>query len=826
MQRDPLVYWLKVHQVDTVCRFELSWGRGQHLTTDLEFPELLTELYQAWQRAYLSFYQTLKSTRLPTLNDTSHSPLRGRVQASGSMALPPVNRRVQLVEAEATLLRKFHRWLRSPELYEIRAQVAQGVQQAGDHPVDLFLTCHPLALARLPWETWELTAEFAIPGHLRIVRAPSTIRAATEQQGSQRRRPRILVILGDETGLNFQADRVAIQALTRLAEVVFVGWQPGQAIDALRQAIGAAISSEPGWDVLLFAGHSNETQMTGGELAIAPGASMTISELAPALNIARRQGLKFAAFNSCSGLNIAESLIDLGLSQVAIMREPIHNLVAQAFLKQFLQALANHQDVYAALVTACQSLKPIYPSTHLVPSLFRHPDSTLFRIEPNGWQTRLRRLMPRPYEAVGLMTLAAMSLLTPLQDGLMEQRVMVQALYRQATGQLAPATPEILLVQVDNESLIKGEISDPRPMDRAYLAQLVTQASRMSAQVIGIDYLMDRPVVEQDPVLKQALQAAAQVIPNPSPPTAKESRTQTNLAPPNLGSWFVLATHQDDNGTWLEPLPQLANSRWSWPGDIQLWTDGRRMTLLLTQYSSDWPLPFPYLMALALAQYQSSQATTLPTSQSSDLVQHLFSDRMAPGQITTFSYYLRQLWLYPIVDFSIPPEHIFTSIPAWQFLEMSPEALKKQYPQPVVVIMPGGYGDAGVNAFSDDNYPIPAATRYWRRQQPSAPASNIIPGGEIHAYQFHHFWHNHLVVPIPDLWVLAATALFSKLLVDAHWAQRRWVRMGLGLGVPLIYGVLSLQTYITALILLPWLLPTTTLGLYLLPPLIKRKSYG
>jgi hypothetical protein len=100
-----------------------------------------------------------------------------------------------------------------------------------------------------------------------------------------------------------------VRSLSAIAEVEFVGWQPGtNDKDALKAEIVNAITDERGWDVLFFAGHSNETALTGGELAIAPGVSLFFQELAQPLTIAMERGLQFALFNSCSGLSLANSL--------------------------------------------------------------------------------------------------------------------------------------------------------------------------------------------------------------------------------------------------------------------------------------------------------------------------------------------------------------------------------------------------------------------------------------------------------------------------------------------------------------------------------------
>lgn len=243
---------------------------------------------------------------------------------------------------------------------------------------------------------------------------------APQSQKIRRSRVRILAILGDDTGLNFQGDRQALRSLEKIAKIELVNWQSGQTTSEIKTQIQEALSDPSGWDVLFFAGHSNETVMTGGEIAIAPGVSISVSEIAPQLQIAKAKGLQFALFNSCSGLSLANSLIDLGLSQVAVMREPIHDRVAQVFLIWFLQSLAQYQDVHDALICACEHLKQkqnlTYPSAYLIPSLFCHPDAKLFRIEPRGWKYRLKQWLPTRQEAIALSTFAVISLISPVQN--------------------------------------------------------------------------------------------------------------------------------------------------------------------------------------------------------------------------------------------------------------------------------------------------------------------------------------------------------------------------------------------------------------------------
>ena len=243
-------------------------------------------------------------------------------------------------------------------------------------------------LERLPWETWSLGAEFGC--QIAIARSPKNITNSGNKLALRPRKPRILAILGDDTGLDLTSDRDSLNTLRQVAEIELVTWQRGQSAAEIKQQIQWALTDDWGWEVLFFAGHSNETAITGGELAIAPNLAIAVKEIAEQLKIAQTNGLQFALFNSCSGLSIANSLINLGLSQVAVMREPVHNQVAQVFLMQFLQALANFQDVQQALIRAASYLQQeqnlIYPSAYLIPSLFCHPDTNLFQIKPWGWQ--------------------------------------------------------------------------------------------------------------------------------------------------------------------------------------------------------------------------------------------------------------------------------------------------------------------------------------------------------------------------------------------------------------------------------------------------------
>ncbi|MFQ4136387.1 CHASE2 domain-containing protein [Nodosilinea sp. PGN35] len=784
-------YHLTVHKIDQSCLFELAWGKGQRLTASLAFPAQLLELYAAWQRAYLGYYK---------------QSLRGRPGVAGQVAAPAVDWHSQLVQAEARLLSEFHTWLKHGDLFDLREELRRMAQVSAADRV-LFLTCTPLELARLPWETWEFGPQ--VP----MVRSPATIQSATvDRQGFRRGRARVLAILGDDTGLDFADERRALSGQKSLLEVHYVGWQPGENAVALKQRICEAIADPQGWDVLFFAGHSNEAALLDGQIAIAPNTAMAIKELSPYLRQAQQRGLQFALFNSCSGLDIAQGLINLGLSQVAVMREPIDNEVAQVFLVQLVQRLARYQTVQEALQGTCQFLKLeqnlTHPSTYLVPSLFRHPESLHYQLQPAGWRKTLRRWRPTPWEVATVGALAAVSLLPPLQDWLLSQRVLAQAVYRDVTAQLAPSPSPIVLVRIDDRTLQERRILSPSPIDRTLLADLVTQLGDLDAEVVGIDYLLDRPT-ENDALLRQALEQGVE----------QDRR------------WFVLATKRNDPGEWLTVHPEVAANPWSLEGDIRVpWWH------VQLRGWSERPLPFSYQLAIA---HHLSQTPTpelpYPNLQSQKPLQSLIeshweaayggepplSPRANLSVVTNFSRWFYQRWLHPILDFSIPPAQVYQTTAAWQLLQDPDQALQQldlpSLQGQVVIIMAGGYDEV-----QDDSWVLPAAVAYWR-----GDGVGILSGGEAHAYMAHHFLTGHLVMPVPDLWMVLLAAVGGKAIALGlgHRLGRYPVRsLGLGAGATAGYGLLCLQLYVSGLILLPWLLPSLVVGLYLLPFL--RKHHG
>ncbi|MEH2252133.1 hypothetical protein [Nostoc sp.] len=118
------------------------------------------------------------------------------------------------------------------------------------------------------------------------------------------------------------------------------------------------------------------------------------------------------------------------------------------------------------------------------------------------------------------------------------------------------------------------------------------------------------------------------------------------------------------------------------------------------------------------------------------------------------------LGLQPLIDFSIPPDQIYTKIPAWKLLENSNTNKFPLIPKQVVLIASGNDERLGIAPAQPDYSPAPLAMNYWT-QQP------LLTGGESLAYMIHHFLTRRLVIPVPDIWMIVVAIILSKITVFA-----------------------------------------------------------
>jgi hypothetical protein len=789
MDRSP-IFQLTVCRIDTKCSFMLtSWSDNQQYQADLEYPRNLDQRYETWYRLYLKAYS---------------SPLRGQAEESGSFTPSLSDLHNQLEEAKRILLDTFNRWLGG--LREIRERIQREVPRqimenrrtkTSDCCVDLLVACNFLDLARLPWEAWEFNSEA-----IRISRTIMNVgnEAISDENLPWRVKKRILAILADDPELDLLSDQRSVLLLGKVADVELLKRNSGENSQEFKQRLADKIADEQGWDVLIFAGHSEETSFTGGKLVLASDVHLSLSEIDPALNQARRRGLQVAIFNSCQGLRIAEYLIQMGLSQVVVMRERIHDRAAHTFLQEFCQSLTNYKNVHEAVLDACrcfQRQNMADPGAYLIPSMFRHPSAMvkLFRFEPSRLKRFWHNWKPTRREAIAFSTVLLLSLMVPVQDLLFDLRTFAQAAYRYKTQQLPRnAQPPVLLVAIDQESINQASQKIDQfqiwPMDRQYLGQLVSHLLDLRVKTIGIDYELYTQEFREEKLAKVIKSGVGQ-----------------------KGTWFVFAINEENN---QKVFPNIANSNWSLQGDINFLTWDVQLPADETCSQS---CPFGYLLALS---HQLNSKPTLsnlpkPTLESrsgfqKQVSQWLKQENVPNNVIASLKKGYSPFGLRSIIDFSIPPNQVYERIPAWKFLKLGPPnpELQNRIEQQVAIISSGGYERA------EDNYSVPLAIEYWcnwldMRKEKDCP--QVFTGGEAQAYIVHHLLSPHRVTLIPNLWMIGLTAIFGKwtalMLLKQKRKQRRLKPLIL-VSATGVYGIVLLQVHISASVLIPWFLPSIT----------------
>jgi CHASE2 domain/CHAT domain len=488
-----------------------------------------------------------------------------------------------------------------------------------------------------------------------------------------------------------------------------------------------------------------------------------------------------AIFNSCSGLSLARALIDLGLGQVVVMREPIHNQVAAVFLFALLQSLADGRDIYDALEAAKQLLqtekRSIYPSAGLVPSLFCHPGAALFQlrrseIKPGtvtrSFATKSRLRIVPPVLLAGSLLL---SLWPPVYEGLLAMRMVTQTVWRENTGQLPETKHVVTVVQIDHTAIAQAQLIQLHPVDRTYLAKLVDQITARKAKVLGIDVVFDAATTPKaDRALQQSLQRAA-----------------------SKQTWLIFSSVLDgDREVGVGAMPTIASLNWS----VQGYTNAAISLLELPENQCSKVCPMPYVMALVQKSPRSLYGGV------DDRREDLRTDLL---QNVRPHWPQMPLGLQAAIDFSIPPDRIYQKISAADLED--PQKFPDLSQQ--IVLIGAGCDERLKLSQASDCEPAPPVLSLIKGKP------EMFTGVELLAYMTHHFGTDRYLLLVPDAWILLATLPLGLL------SRKGWARLDARSGgisrrrevtgwftVTLFYGLVSLQVYVSIGVLLPWLLPT------------------
>ncbi len=491
-------------------------------------PKLIVS-YQRWQKIYREQAQLRAA----------------RIQAHTSFATN-VSFIADTSEISNHLAETFNQWLRSEPFRPIRDKLLERL--APSQTVQLVLQTQDNTVQRFPWHQWELCDRFP---NLEIALSAPAYELTAAASFPLREQVRILAILGSSKGINIQTDQDLLSHLPN-ADVHYL-------IEPDRPTLNERIWDVQGWDILFFAGHSN-TQIAGdaqteartatqtanqsatqsasiGKLYITPTDTLTIPELKYALSKAVARGLKIAIFNSCDGLGLAQSLADLHLSQVLVMRELVPDRVAHTFLQSFLSAFSRGEPLYLAVREArekLQGLESQFPCASWLPIIYQNPAErspawqSLYRSsvavtehsdgpqqnrlqqtnEPNsttsgGTQSSdpkntPRSLLAHALIALTVITMNALGLFQGLELKVFNQLMRLRPL-EGSDPRLLVVTVTAADVQAQSTEERNGSLSD-----RA-LSSALAQLTPMEPRAIGLDIYRDFPVRADQPGLASAL---------------------------------------------------------------------------------------------------------------------------------------------------------------------------------------------------------------------------------------------------------------------------------------------------------------------------------
>ncbi|OLT61582.1 pentapeptide repeat-containing protein [Moorena bouillonii] len=271
----------------------------------------------------------------------------------------------QFRQLSNNLEKSLNSWLNYEDFRVIKEGFLKNLNRSEE--IRVLIQVEDIQLRRIPWHLWDIFdyyryAEVAL-GELTYEKVKRPVSSMIKD------RVRILAVLGNSDGINLEKDRELLEHLPN-TEITFL-------VEPSRLELDRALWDEKGWDILFFSGHSySQGDGKTGYICINQTDSLIISELKNALKASIERGLKIAIFNSCDGLGLAQSLTDLHIPQVIVMREPVPDLVAQEFLKGFLKSFSRGKSLYISVREAREQLQGLendFPCASWLPVLFQNP---------------------------------------------------------------------------------------------------------------------------------------------------------------------------------------------------------------------------------------------------------------------------------------------------------------------------------------------------------------------------------------------------------------------------------------------------------------------
>ena len=409
----------------------------------------------------------------------------------------------KLVRIAKNLQYEFQQWLDSSSFYAVNKHLREELDRS--ESIRLLVCSDRQEIYQLPWCSWDLSENYP---NLEISLSNFDFQKVSIQpQVHQHHKVRILAILGDGEGIDLDADCNFLKSLEG-GNVTFLK-------EPSRQKLYSYLW-EKAWDIVFFAGHS-QTIARQGILYLNQEDKLTIEQLKYGFAQAIANGLQLAIFNSCDGIGIAEELAKLALPQSIVMRMPIPDVMAQKFIKHFLQAYAGGNSLYLATKIARQRLQAEEkdsPYASWLPIIYQNPAA----IPPTWIELGGKKQLPylpelanfQPQNLVWQLLASAIALILVclIQSWGWLEAGELKTYDRFITYRSTPGTDQRVLVITISErdiqyqkeqnmaSNMRGSLSDQA------LYQLLNRLQSGGAKVIASDVIHDFPF---EPELEQSI---------------------------------------------------------------------------------------------------------------------------------------------------------------------------------------------------------------------------------------------------------------------------------------------------------------------------------
>ncbi|MBW4561497.1 MAG: CHASE2 domain-containing protein [Mojavia pulchra JT2-VF2] len=459
-------------------------AEGDRATTEIRGyltpkPEIITH-YDLWQTTYRS----LENFRITPISISI-----------GSSRIEQINNCRQLGE---NLSEQMNSWLNCQSFRPVKEKLLK--QLKSDDTVRVLFKTDDIWLRRLPWQLWEFFEDYSQAEA--ALSAPEYENLPKPKIAAVKEKVKILAILGNSEGILVEKDREILEKLPN-AKITFL-------VEPQRCQLNQQLW-EQDWDILFFAGHSSsQDDGRSGQIYINETDCLTIEELKYALKKAIGRGLQLAIFNSCDGLGLAHQLEDLHIPQIIVMREPVQDLVAQEFLKNFLRKFSTGESLYLAVRESRERLHGIedeYPCATWLPVLCQNPavvpptwnqllspELETEGLPPKNYRTQ-RQFRWRSVQVVLLSSLIITSLVMGVRAlGLLQPSELRAFDYLMGLRPEEQSDSRFLIVTVDEADIqyqnrmkmnMRWSLSDQA------LAQLLKKLDQYQPRAIGLDIYRD-----------------------------------------------------------------------------------------------------------------------------------------------------------------------------------------------------------------------------------------------------------------------------------------------------------------------------------------------